>query len=280
MKAWRKMLWPTLAVVWLSGVALGGWWWRLERRAAEQALRRLAQVEMERVQLEAATEGSGAELDALAQAEAELDRTGGGWQFAAAGPTPAHSTDPLDCWLEVSALVEELRDLAVEAGVAIDADESFGFASHRQEAPTRGEVEELRRQLRTARSVLTALLAARPARLLAVQRERADSAADSSEHFALDPRLSLREAGVIGATALLVEFSGGTAALRSFLNRLADSSLPLVVRSVEAGPAVDGGAPAGRLPDELHGPQPVVRPVETRFRVIVEHLWLLPLPAA
>jgi hypothetical protein len=80
----------------------------------------------------------------------------------------------------------------------------------------------------------------------------------------------VRLAGVAGleGRAYRVEFTGATAVLRDFLNRLVRSDWPVFVRSVEF------------LPDATDG-NPATRPPRPFFRVVVECVtWREPLAVA
>jgi hypothetical protein len=146
--------------------------------------------------------------------------------------------------------------------------------------------------------LVEALIEARPQSLLAVQRERPLTAAQRMERnqlsttgalppaapaarggqaedfLELDPALSLRMPGRVDSDAFRLEFTGQTAALRTFLNTLAAFKLPVIVRSVEVEPVATGAAPVG--PAGASGPSgapvPLVAQNSSRFAVTVEYV--------
>jgi len=161
-------------------------------------------------------------------------------------PVDAIPRGPLDAFIEIASTKDALRRLAAEHQVVVPADESFGFASHAHEGPQENQLIAVHRQLGLIQLLVEKLFAARPSKLIAVQREppdlvRHDGTPESApDFFPLDPRLDLRVADVIEGRAVRLEFTGPTRVLRSFLNSLAEAPEPLVVRSVEAEPLQTG----------------------------------------
>lgn len=183
-------------------------------------------------------------------------------------------------YFDLASFVEQAREHAAHRGVAVKADEYFGFASYAHEGPEMEMVPLVFRQRQVAASLIDALIEARPRQILMVQRERpltkaerearaaaeasgnpvdaaaSDSAASSSnansaDFFDLDSRVSARVPGFVDTTAFRLTFTGQSPALRTFLNKLAGFELPLVVRAVEAEPAAadePGGAAAEEAP--------------------------------
>jgi hypothetical protein len=136
--------------------------------------------------------------------------------------------------------------------------------------------------------------------LLAVQRDppkssrqKAPAEARHAPHdfFVMEPAWSTGHAEVVETTGCRLVFTGQTAVLRTFLNRLADSEFPLSVRVVEVEPV-----PSSRqsVPGQtahpgvnLTGPTatepavPLIERSSSRFTVIVEHLQrVVPAPSA
>lgn len=134
---------------------------------------------------------------------------------------------------------------------------------------------------------------------------------EGPDYFAIDPRVTARVPGFVDTTAFKLVFAGQTAALRTFLNRLAAFELPVLVREVEvdlataeeiAEPAAEETAPeaasaepAAAAPSvvlTLDAPKPAPRPAPARtaaapivskpyskFTVTVELVELVPPPA-
>ncbi len=143
-----------------------------------------------------------------------------------------------------------------------------------------------------------------------------DSDSESPDYFTIDPSVSARVAGYLGTTGFRVSFISQTATLRNFLNRLASFELAILVREVEvdvataeeilaqsvaepAAPteAVDSSPVASvvlsteQAPPAEEKPKaptdrtartstPIVPKSFSKFTVTVEHIELLPPPAA
>ena len=123
-----------------------------------------------------------------------------------------------------------------------------------------------------------------------------DFAALSPDYFDLDPRLSAHVPGSVEVTAYRLVFTGQTAALRAFLNKLAAFELPVIVRAVEVEPASgEDAASAIAVPEEVAPPPasivltasapvkpkppavaPLVPKTLSKFTVIVEFIDLVP----
>jgi hypothetical protein len=74
----------------------------------------------------------------------------------------------------------------------------------------------------------------------------------------------------------LLEFSGQTATLRNFINRLAEADRPFFVRSVEVEPISNSSRSANASAPSSE-PVSIVVPTISRFRLMVE--MIRPLPA-
>lgn len=274
----------------LLAAALAGesWLWARNRQESIRALAELAQKKQERDWLARQSPALSAENEqalaidlantrqVFAALRAALQTTEG-----AAGVPPAST---VDLYFEIATFVEKTRALAARAKVAVKSDERFGFAAHANEGPESGLVPAVHRQGVAGRYLLEALLEAHPRALLAVQRERpltaaqrnqplpagANPGAPAADFFDFDPQLSLRVPGQVDSDAFRVEFTGQTAALRAFLNTLAASDRPIIVRSVEVEP-LGSGEPPGET--SLQGaPVPAVAQNLSRLAVIVEFL--------
>lgn len=205
---------------------------------------------------------------ALASMQAELKGRGPAAEKLRAAKVPTQRTD---AYFDLATYVERMRDLARKNDVAVRTEASrFGFAAYANEGPEAERIEPVFRQRQIAQYLVEALLEARPAGLLAVKREptitkaerqardeavaaaAANAAAgqppdpaavpevtlpEGPDYFQIDPRASARMPGFVDTEAFRFVFTGQTAALRTFLNRLASFELPVLVREVEVEPA-------------------------------------------
>jgi len=138
--------------------------------------------------------------------------------------------------------------------------------------PIRNLIPAVFRQRVLLQHLLAALLEAHPRALLEFQRERPQPVGEhpappavsvphrahaeskpaskplTGDFFVLDPRLSLRSPQTVESLAFRLSFTGSTATLRAFLNRLADFDLPILIRVIEVEPAKPGeGDPLSTL---------------------------------
>lgn len=182
-----------------------------------------------------------------------------------------------------------MRARAESAGVSLRPEEQFGFSAYAHEGPAPGLIAAIQRQKRAAECVLEALFAAHPRQLLSVQRAPAAGSGPTSpppgpvgdaDTLEVDPRLLLKEPGVEQTAAFRLTFTGYTATLRQFLNRLAACDRLMVVRGVAVEPAVPN-SPSRTAPSP--GPEsllPAVRPALSRFAVTVESCELAERPSS
>lgn len=249
-----------------------------------------------------------------------------------------------DSYFDLAAFVERMRELARRNDVDVRPEAArFGFAAHVNEAPEPAYIAAVFRQRLVAEYLLEALFEARPRVLLRIQREPAatdreraerhrrphDSPGDGQtdvskfpddpqppasgpDYFAIDPRRTARVPGTLDTMAFRLVFSGQTATLRLFLNRLGRFELPVLVREIEVKPASPGeiavaAVPEERPPDESHptgnsevlrlsaarsplhghrlepapdGVAPIILQPFSTFAVTVEYVELWPRPAA
>lgn len=175
------------------------------------------------------------------------------------------SSTPTDTFFELAAFVARLRQRAEEEGVVLSPGERFGFSAYAEEPPAAELVPRVLRQERYAEAMLQLLFEARPERLVSFQREIFSAATPgrpatigarqvtpmlsrpAQDYFTPDPQRTLQRAGLVESSAFRMVFTGGTRALRSFLNSVAAAPLPLVVRSVEIEP-VGGETGSGARP--------------------------------
>ncbi|MEZ5278204.1 MAG: Amuc_1100 family pilus-like protein [Opitutaceae bacterium] len=153
-----------------------------------------------------------------------------------------------DAYFNLATFVERTRQLAATAGVAIDPEERFGFEAYANEGPDADFIEAVFKQRRIAEVILEALFSAKPERLTEVLRDDWERAPDEPggvrpitrpgankvvRTFVIDSQVTARVPKVVQTYAFRVSFIGQTGALRSFMNQMASSDLPIVVRSVE-----------------------------------------------
>lgn len=224
--------------------------WALHRHGARAAAgRQLAALEREFAVLT----GAGT-LEDVARIEAEaarLEQEVNDRQATLAGGTSVEAAEipsgRADAFFALARFVEQQRRQAADAGARCREDERFGFAAYAQAGPEPEEIPFVHRQRRGAQRLLDAVWFARPARFDGLEREpspRPVSMAGGERAVAdyFEPALSLWRPDALGSLAFRVAFSGRTAALRSFLNRLADSSPDMLVRLVEVEPMRDESA--------------------------------------
>lgn len=199
---------------------------------------------------------------ALATMQAELKGRGPAAERMRSAKVPAARTD---AYFDLATFVEKAREFAKAHDVEIRPEAArFGFSRYANEGPEVERIESVFHHRQIAQYLLEALLDAKPRALLAIQREPSLTKKEKEEHdavqqaiasgapppeatavnplegpdyFAIDPRASARVPGYLDATAFRFVFIGQTAALRSFINKLATFELPVLVREVEVEPA-------------------------------------------
>lgn len=193
---------------------------------------------------------------ALGSMQAELKGHGPAAERIRAAKVPAARTD---AYFDLATFVERTRDMAKKLEVQVKPEAArFGFAAYANEGPVQDHIEPVFRQRLIAQYLVESLLEARPRAILSVKREhtlskaereaRAAAAANGEapvettsdegpDYFTIDPRVTARRPGFIDTTAFRFVFTGQTAALRNFLNRLASFELPVLVREVEVDTA-------------------------------------------
>ncbi|HTL66307.1 MAG TPA: Amuc_1100 family pilus-like protein [Lacunisphaera sp.] len=287
----------------LASAGLEAWIWCHAGRAARRALAKLDATRAERDRLGRQSPAPTAEYEEAVHDRIEAVRgmlAGLRAELAATDQvTPASvPAKPVDAYFEIAAFVERTRTEAAEAGVTARAGERFGFAAHASAGPRPELVEAVGRQRAEIEQLIETLLASQPRALLAVQRERpltdaersqrkqpdGPAAAQSSiargredetavaDFFDFDPVQSIRRRGLIDTDAFRLEFTGPTTSLRSFLNRLATSRWPVVVRNVEVEPVSSENRSSSRPEVASSGPVPLVTGILSRFTVVVEVL--------
>ncbi len=189
---------------------------------------------------------------ALASMQGELKGRGPSAERIRTAKVPTARTD---AYFDLATFVERTRDQAKKLDVDVRPDAArLGFAAYANEGPVADHIEPVFRQRQIAQYLVESLIEARPRAVLAVKRERTVTKAEREaraaalangeppaeiggeegpDYFVIDPRVSARVPGFIDTTAFRFTFIGQTAALRTFLNRLASFELPVLVREVE-----------------------------------------------
>jgi hypothetical protein len=186
-----------------------------------------------------------------------------------------------DAYFDLVSYTERLRTMARRHAVQIEMEESFGFSEYAKEGPAKKLIGKVFRERQILERALSLLLMSNPARLTLVER----SAGSDSEEWEEQTRLSLAVDGVVKTDFVRVEFSGETANLRSWLNRLGQSRLPVSVRSIEVAPekSIASGNTSRRsnssllLTSELPETNPLVARLPSVFTVVLEILEIVPL---
>lgn len=277
-----------LALMAVAAIAAEGWLLVAQRAAAVKTAAQFHRLEQERRTLAGASPfpsaANAAKIAAeLARHERELAARRSEWLGKTRGPefretAPASSTD---AYFDLAAFIEETREKARAAGVGLAPDERFGFSAYAHQGPPAGLIAAVFGERQLIQGLVSALIEARPKRLLAVQREPAGNAGAGKnggaetgvpdpDLFGMDSRLTAREPGRVATTAFRVSFTGQTAVLRAFLHALADLDRPLMVRGIEVGPMEEGAGEIPALAPAAGGPAPIVAQNLSRFTVTVE----------
>lgn len=203
-----------------------------------------------------------------------------------------------DAYFDIAQFVDRMRATAADVNVALKEGENFGFAMYTNKGPEPELIQPVYRQRRIVEYLLSALFAARPDSLVAVQREvpqpangagaqiqTPKSGSDAGDFFTIDGQVSARTPGYVNTTAIRIIFTGQTTALRGFMNALAAPEIPLVVRSVEVdsnkqSPARTGsssarsynvfGRPTEEVVETTAANVPIVANNDARFTVTIE----------
>lgn len=234
--------------------------WTASRAAAKRLDQRQIELAGMAQLLPPPTRGVAAAIEAdLAKAQASLASMQG--ELKGRGPAAERirsaklPTARTDAYFDLATFVERTRDQAKKLEVDIRPEAArLGFAAYANEGPVQDHIEPVFHQRQIAQYLVEALIEARPRALLLVKRERTLSKADREaraaalangepppenfgedgpDYFTIDPRVSARVPGFIDTTAFRFVFIGQTAALRTFLNKLASFELPVLVREVE-----------------------------------------------
>jgi len=238
----------------------------------------------------------------LSCAEATLAALAGGLANRDSNAVEGATADPAgisrtDAFIDLAGYVRSMRELAGRAGVGVHAEEYFGFSAYAHEGPVPELIAPLLRQRRFAGYLLENLFASRPGQFVALQRAHLAQdhkgmasagqaggahAPDEADVFRIEPGLSIRAPGVVESMAFRVMFTGYTAAMRSFLNRLASGELPVVVRGVEVEPVKESSPRQHHPASGLDALAMLVRPARSHFSVTVEFCEIIssPVPAS
>ncbi len=154
---------------------------------------------------------------------------------------------------------ENARYEALSAGISLPQNVQFGLADLTDAVPTADQAKNVHEQIVIMTSLLEKLFESGIQSFVRIQRGRplqargsgpvsrrsSDRLYNEGDVFIVNPSTSLVIPDTVSAYTFRVAFSGQSIALRSFLNRIADSSLPLVIRGVEVDLSSEGGAKEG-----------------------------------
>ena len=207
---------------------------------------------------------------ALASMQGELKGRGPAAEKIRGAKMPGTRTD---AYFDLATFVEKTREAARKNEVDVRPEAArFGFATYANEGPVADHIEPVFRQRQIAQYLTDALIEAKPRAILAVKRERTlgkaerearaaalannepapevSSGEDGPDYFTIDPRVTARVPGFIDTQPFRFVFTGQTAALRTFLNRLASFELPVLVREVEVDPATNEESVAAAVAED------------------------------
>lgn len=172
------------------------------------------------------------------------------------GPTPLSKAD----WsFELHKFRESARYGALSNSIALSERVVFGFGDYSDGGPPADEMKEVHEQIIIMSSLLNTLFGSGIGSFQAIQRGvksvRKGSSAVSrrtgaklyadGDQFIVEPGESVAVPGTIDSYVFRLVFRGQSIALRNFLNRVARSQLPFVIRGVETDLASEGGEKSG-----------------------------------
>lgn len=210
-------------------------------------------------------------------------------------------TSRTEAFFQLARWIEETRQRVTAAGWTVAPTERFAFGQFNNEGPDVASIPVVWRQRQIIDALLSALIKAAPQEFRGIRREQVSGGnaggAAGGDFFTIAPSISARRPGAINTLAFQVSFTGQTSTLRSFLNTLAVSPLPLLVRSVEVTQAGGGeqrntpaapqqpvlpfALPAGGSSDEAPeqaapaGPIPIIAANSSSFVVVIEFVQLV-----
>ncbi|MBC2605253.1 Amuc_1100 family pilus-like protein [Pelagicoccus albus] len=154
---------------------------------------------------------------------------------------------------------ENARYSALSNGIELAPNAEFGFESFGNGTPPEDQMESIHQQTVVVSALLETLFESgvqsfvkvqrgqlpEKGRTAAINRRQEDLLYNEGSQFAVLPGQSLSIPGTFDSYVYRLVFRGQSFALRSFLNRISNSSLPFVVRGVEAGLSSEGGEKTG-----------------------------------
>lgn len=172
------------------------------------------------------------------------------------GPTPVSRAD----WsFALHKFKENARYAALSNSIDLPVEVDFGFEEYAEGGPKGDDSKEVHEQIVILSSLLETLFDSGIQSFVKVQRgikpvgrrpavtgRRPENRLyGDGDKFAVLPGQSLSVPGTVESYMFRLVFRGQSIALRGFLNRIANSPLPFVVRGVEASLASEGGEKDG-----------------------------------
>lgn len=172
------------------------------------------------------------------------------------GVTPRSRAD----WsFELHKFKENARYAALSNGIDLPPNLDFSFNNFSDGGPPPENMDEVHQQIVIMSSLLDTLFDSGIRSFVKIQRgqktERnrkasiprrtANNLASEGDIFAVESGQSIAVPGTIDSYVFRLVFRGQSNSLRTFLNRIANASLPFVIRGVEADLSSEGGAKMG-----------------------------------
>ncbi|TVR48629.1 MAG: hypothetical protein EA425_14025, partial [Puniceicoccaceae bacterium] len=199
------------------------------------------------------------------------------------GRPPATRTE---AFFDIAAFIEEQRTFLEEQQIVFPENYRFTFGAYVNEGPDPSLIPRIHRQKKLVGYLVEQLAAVRPQQIHFIQREpppgqagpgpqaptgrgaqRGAAQAGAGDFFTLPAAASVRVPDLVDSLAFRVAFTGNSETLRSFLNQIAESRLPFVVRGIEVEAQGVGGPGTGAA---AQAQQPAV--TEENVRIVARHL--------
>jgi len=164
---------------------------------------------------------------------------------------------------KLQSFISRMKSFAKTNEVTLQGDEAFGFAKYAIDAvqPPKDLVPLLDRQRQVLQYILRQLIESKPTAILSVERELVEATPDQNQArgarnenknddvFTIEELVTARSNEFINTFAFRIVFTGRTDVLRTFLNKVSQFELPLIVRSVEVRPTSEQDVPKAATPE-------------------------------